>query len=102
MRLHASSSGKKASVTYTARCENLVLTVPAFTTEFGNFYRFETMTLFPFDRALFDTAIMTTEEIAWVNGYHAMVYDRLMPLLNNEQAAWLREKTLPLQTETNK
>ena len=84
------------------RCENLVLTVPAFTTEFGNFYRFETMTLFPFDRALFDTAIMTTEEIAWVNGYHAMVYDRLMPLLNNEQAAWLREKTLPLQTETNK
>lgn len=78
------------------RCENLVLTVPAFTTEFGNFYRFETMTLFPFDRALFDTAIMTAEEIAWVNGYHAMVFDRLSPLLDGDQAAWLREKTLPL------
>lgn len=78
------------------RCENLVLTVPAFTTEFGNFYRFETMTLFPFDRALFDTAIMTAEEIAWVNGYHDMVYNRLSPLLDGDQAAWLREKTLPL------
>ena len=78
------------------RCENLVLTVPAFTTEFGNFYRFETMTLFPFDRALFDTAIMTAEEIAWVNGYHAMVFDRLSPLLDGDQTAWLREKTLPL------
>ena len=78
------------------RCENLVLTVPAFTTEFGNFYRFETMTLFPFDRTLFDTAIMTAEEIAWVNGYHDMVYNRLSPLLDGDQAAWLREKTLPL------
>ncbi len=78
------------------RCENLVLTVQAFTTEFGNFYRFETMTLFPFDRSLFDTSLMTTEEISWVNGYHAMVYDRLLPLLDNDQAAWLREKTLPL------
>ena len=50
------------------RCENLVLTVPAFTTEFGRFFKFETMTLFPFDRSLFDTSIMTPEEINWVNG----------------------------------
>ncbi|MDE6528456.1 MAG: aminopeptidase P family protein, partial [Muribaculaceae bacterium] len=50
------------------RCENLVLTIPAFTTEFGNFYRFETMPLFPFDRTLFDTRIMTEEEINWVDG----------------------------------
>lgn len=78
------------------RCENLVLTVPAFTTEFGHFYRFETMTLFPFDRALFDTAIMTPEEINWVNGYHEEVYNRLSPLLDEAQTKWLREKTMPL------
>ncbi len=78
------------------RCENLVLTVPAFTTEFGRFFRFETMTLFPFDRSLFDTDIMTAEEINWVNGYHAEVYRRLLPLLTPEQGEWLREKTLPL------
>lgn len=78
------------------RCENLVLTVEAFTSEFGRFFRFETMTLFPFDRTLFDTAIMTPEEINWVNGYHEQVYSRLSPLLTPSQQQWLREKTLPL------
>lgn len=78
------------------RCENLVLTVPAFTTEMGNFFRFETMTLFPFDLSLFDTAIMTDAEIDWVNGYHREVRSRLTPLLNPEQAAWLETKTQPL------
>lgn len=78
------------------RCENLVLTVPAFTTEMGNFFRFETMTLFPFDLSLFDTAIMTDAEIDWVNGYHREVRSRLTPLLTPEQAAWLETKTQPL------
>lgn len=78
------------------RCENLVLTVPAFTTEFGRFYKFETMTLFPFDRNLFEKEIMTDTEINWVNAYHAEVYRRLRPLLDTRQEEWLREKTLPL------
>lgn len=78
------------------RCENLVLTVPAFETEFGRFYHFETMTLFPFDRSLFDLSIMTEKEINWVNGYHAEVRVRLTPYLNAEQAAWLEAKTMPL------
>jgi len=78
------------------RCENLVLTVPAFTTEFGRFFRFETMTLFPFDRTLFDTRIMTEEEINWVNGYHAEVYRRLLPYLTPEQGEWLKNRTMPL------
>lgn len=78
------------------RCENLVLTVPAFTTEMGNFFRFETMTLFPFDLNLFDTAIMTDAEIDWVNGYHREVRSRLTPLLTPAQAAWLETKTQPL------
>ncbi|MCM1071163.1 MAG: aminopeptidase P family protein [[Clostridium] fimetarium] len=79
------------------RCENLVLTVPAFTTEFGNFYRFETMTLCPFDRSLFDTAMMTRREIEWVNAYHEEVYRRISPLLEEDARAWLAEKTKPLE-----
>ena len=35
---------------YGIRCENLIVTEPAMTTEFGEFYRFHPMTLFPFDR----------------------------------------------------
>ncbi|MDE7442556.1 MAG: M24 family metallopeptidase, partial [Muribaculaceae bacterium] len=79
------------------RCENLVLTVPAMTTEFGNFLKFETLTLFPFDRSLFDISIMTQTEIDWVNDYHATVRERLMPHLSSDaERQWLTDHTQPL------
>lgn len=81
---------------YGIRCENLILTVPAFTTEFGNFYKFETVTLFPFDIKLFDVNIMTEEEICWLNAYHKRVYDTLSPELNKRECEWLEKKTIPL------
>ncbi len=81
---------------YGIRCENLILTVPAMTTEFGNFYKFETLTLFPFDLRLFEREIMTQNEIDWLNSYHDMVRERLTPHLDAEQAAWLEAKTAKL------
>ena len=81
---------------YGIRCENLILTIPAFTTEFGEFLKFETLTLFPFDLNLFDTSIMSDKEIAWVNDYHDMVRERLTPHLNEDQAKWLANKTAKL------
>ena len=81
---------------YGIRCENLTLVVPVFETEFGKFYGFETLTLFPFDRRLFDLDAMTEEEIEWVDRYHEMVYDRLSPALSGDDLAWLREKTRSL------
>ncbi len=81
---------------YGIRCENLVLTTEAFTTEFGRFYRFETLTLFPFDLTLFDTDIMSDEEIKWVNEYHSMVRERLTPHLDAPAVEWLEKKTTEL------
>lgn len=81
---------------YGIRCENLVLTVPAMTTEFGEFLCFETVTLCPFDRDLFETSIMSEAEKAWVNTYHARVYDSLSPLLDDDERAWLAAATAPL------
>ena len=81
---------------YGIRCENLVLVVKDSTTEWGDFCAFETITLCPFDRNLFDTAIMTPEEIAWVNEYHETVCRTLAPLLEGEALAWLRNATRPL------
>lgn len=79
------------------RCENLVLCVPVMETEFGSFLGFETLTLFPFDRTLFDLSIMTPEEIAWVDNYHATVRERLTPALTTEaERTWLAAKTAPL------
>ncbi|MBO4966417.1 MAG: aminopeptidase P family protein [Muribaculaceae bacterium] len=82
---------------YGIRCENLIVTVPAMKTEFGQFYKFDTLTLFPFDLRLFETEIMTDEEIAWLNAYHEEVRNRLTPLLKPEEQAWLAEKTQPLK-----
>lgn len=79
------------------RCENLVLCQERMTTEFGKFLGFEVLTLFPFDRALFDTSIMSAEEIEWVNNYHATVRERLMPALETPaEKAWLEEHTKAL------
>lgn len=84
---------------YGIRCENLILTKKAMETEFGTFYDFEELTLFPFDLRLFDTSIMSDAEIEWVNKYHTEVRQRLTPMLDTEQAAWLVEKTRPLTRE---
>ena len=81
---------------YGIRCENLILCEHAMTTEFGQFLKFEPLTLVPFDRRLFDKSIMTPEEIKWVDDYHALVRDTLLPLLDAEQAEWMKEKTMPL------
>lgn len=82
---------------YGIRCENLVLTIPYEETEFGKFYAFETITLCPFDRALFDTSIMSAEEIKWVDDYHKTVYDRLAPLMDADEREWLAAATAPLK-----
>lgn len=78
---------------YGIRHENLVLTVPAQETEFGNFYRFETLTLFPFDKRALDISILLPHEISWLNNYHRMVYDKLKSSLTSEECEWLREAT---------
>ena len=82
---------------YGIRCENLIVTEEAMTTDFGRFFKFKTVTLFPFDLNLFETEIMSDEEIKWVNDYHAMVRERLTPLLNKEEAEWMKEKTKELK-----
>lgn len=81
------------------RCENLVLCVPSAVSneEFGNFYEFEPLTIFPFDINLFETSIMSDEEIKWVNDYHTKVRTILLPLLETEeQRQWLIAKTAEL------
>lgn len=79
------------------RCENLVLCRRALSNEFGNFLRFETLTLCPFDRSLFDLSLMTPQEIAWVDAYHARVFDMLSPHLELDETEWLSLHTLPLE-----
>lgn len=76
------------------RIENLVLNVPAPTDEpFGEFLEFETLTLCPIDTRCIDPSLMRTDEIAWLNAYHARVRERLRPLVGPAALAWLLERT---------
>ena len=79
---------------YGIRTENLLLTVEAEKTEdFGNFLTFEPLTLYPYDLELIDRSMLTPEEVAQINDYHRMVRERITPLLNADEAAWLEKKT---------
>ena len=78
------------------RIENLVLTVPAGEGMFGNYLKFETITLCPICKKGIVTELLTNEEIDWLNDYHRMVYEKLSPDLNNEEREWLKEACAPL------
>lgn len=81
---------------YGIRIENLILTREIFTTPFGIFYGFETLTLCPFEPALIEKRLLSGEQLDWVNEYHARVFNILESHLKQEERQWLAEVTAPL------
>lgn len=78
---------------YGIRTENLLLCVPACSNEeWGEFYKFESLTLFPYDTTLMDMDMLNREEVKQINDYHDMVCERLRPLLSADEAQWLEQK----------
>lgn len=77
---------------YGIRTENMMLTVLAMTTGYGDFYKFETLTLCYIDTTPIIKEMMTGEEIAWLNNYHQTVYEKLLPHLSGEEKEWLKNK----------
>ncbi len=81
------------------RIENLVLNIPAATTEqggFGEFLEFETLTLCPIDTRCIEPSLLRTDEIDWLNRYHVTVLERLSPLVSGDALNWLAERTKPI------
>jgi Xaa-Pro aminopeptidase len=82
---------------YGIRIENLVLVerrdAPGAEKELLGF---RTLTFAPLDRRLIDLAMLTAEERAWVDGYHAQVAAIVAPQLDGAAAAWLKAETAPL------
>jgi len=78
------------------RIENLVVNREAGKSAFGNFLRFETLTLCPIDTRCLLPELLAKEEVEWLNGYHANVRERLAPLLKGDALAWLQVRTAPL------
>lgn len=82
---------------YGIRLENNLLVVPAFETEDGIFYKFETITYAPYDERGVEVDMLNDEELKWFNDYQAMVYDKLSPLIADEELlSYLKKVTKPL------
>lgn len=62
----------------------------------GQYLGFETLTFVPLDRKLIDVGLLTAEEVAWVDSYHAQVRTLLSPRLAGEDLAWVERETQPL------
>ncbi|MGO2204027.1 aminopeptidase P family protein [Pseudomonas helleri] len=78
------------------RIENLVLNREAGASEFGEFLKFETLTLCPIDTRCLEASLLTHEELKWLNDYHEQVRERLSPLLEGDALAWLQARTAAL------
>jgi Xaa-Pro aminopeptidase len=83
---------------YGIRIENLVVVrVETEKAENGKrWFGFETITRAPFDRRLIDLSLLTAEEVAWVDAYHALVWQDVADHLDEATRGWLKQATAPL------
>ncbi|RZI38979.1 hypothetical protein EGT07_31355, partial [Herbaspirillum sp. HC18] len=58
---------------------------------------FETLTLAPIDRRLIDVAMLSRDELDWLNAYHARVRDDVRPALDQATRTWLDQATAELK-----
>ncbi|MFC2096816.1 aminopeptidase P family protein [Bacteroidota bacterium] len=75
------------------RTENMLIVVNDIKTEFGQFLKFDTITLCHIDTGLIDMNIINDEEKEWINNYHKLVFEKLSPHLDKNEKNWLRDKT---------
>ncbi len=75
------------------RHENLVVCKKAEKTAYGQFMKFEPLTLVPFDLEGIDPEQMETGERTLLNQYHAFVYEKISPYLDEDEKGWLKEAT---------
>ena len=75
------------------RHENLMVCKKAEKTEYGQFMCFEFLTMVPFDLDGVVPELMSVRERNLLNDYHAQVYEKISPYLNEEEKEWLKDAT---------
>lgn len=83
---------------YGIRIENLLVVQGATPLEGGEreMMGFETLTLAPIDLNLVEANLLTQDEKAWLNAYHADVAEKVSPALNEAERTWLTMATRPI------
>ena len=77
---------------YGIRIENEILC-----TDGKDGYRFEMLTLCPYEREAIDTAMLTDEELNYIDDYHSWVCETLSPIVSEKTEEWLKEQCRPLK-----
>ena len=75
------------------RTENLMLCRKAEKNMYGQFMRFEFVTMVPIDLDGIDTQYMTEKDVELLNNYHKEVYEKISPYLEGDEKEWLKEAT---------
>jgi Xaa-Pro aminopeptidase len=57
---------------------------------------FETLTFAPIERRLIAKEMLSPEELAWLNDYHAQVLAKIGPRLQGDDLAWLEKACAPI------
>lgn len=78
------------------RIENELVCVEAGETEYGRFLKFDPITYVPVNLQPVIVDELSKQELNWINGYHAAVYGKLSPMLNEKEKDWLAAKCAPL------
>ncbi|MFV0503291.1 MAG: aminopeptidase P family N-terminal domain-containing protein [Lachnospirales bacterium] len=78
---------------YGIRTENTVTVEDFKSTEFGNFYKFRTISYCPIDIDAIDVSMLNSREIKWVNDYHDVVFSKLKDYLDSEEVEFLEVET---------
>ncbi|MCR5829409.1 MAG: aminopeptidase P family protein [Lachnospiraceae bacterium] len=73
---------------YGIRTENDLLVVPYKETAYGEFYKFEVLTLIPFDPKGIDFSMLNKNEYECLKNYHDRILNSLSPYISEEESAW--------------
>ena len=57
---------------------------------------FETITFAPIAQNLVETALLSPAEADWLDAYHAEVFEKLAPGMDDSDRAWLESACAPL------
>lgn len=74
---------------YGIRIENLQMVAPS---DKEGFYKFETLTMVPYDNNLIDFDLLNTSELEWLKNYYATIWQKLSPSLSADQQIWIKNK----------
>ncbi|MCL4109448.1 UNVERIFIED_CONTAM: hypothetical protein GTU68_037713 [Idotea baltica] len=77
------------------RIENLIHCIHLYHSDYGDFYGFIDMTVFPMEFSLIDYSLLGPQEWEWLAEYHTQVMTEMEPYLDEGQMEWVAGKCMP-------